>query len=184
MKSKLLFTLCAVILLSACSSPTTRPPGPHLGDGSLKIVAIEPAPGSTISADTVFKVTLAYELPPGYEGSYFVMTQFATNTTGTTFSSFRHGEGNAAVDAPKGTVKLRFPMRPIVEAKQLARPVRMWFNLNIRTGAHRSEAVADAGPYWYYINQGQNILVRNRTMQRSANGAGAPQARTTIVSAM
>ncbi len=97
------------------------------------------------------RATLAYAIPEGFPGEYTVFAQFATTTPNATSDGDYPGSGRSVPSGGSGTVSLDFPLKHVIGHREIARPLRMWIYLSIRTGPGRDAVIAMAGPYEFEV---------------------------------
>lgn len=136
--------------LFGCASAGPNPALPG-ATGRVTVRSIAPAAGSTIGADSVLVVDVAYSIEnfrPGVD--YYLAPVFASNEgDGITFSEVDRFSDNFRIPAATGSTTIRYPMAREVRSKQLARPVRVWLFLMERFEAHKTRVIAQTGPFEY-----------------------------------
>jgi hypothetical protein len=137
------------LTLLGCSQapPVERPPE---GSARLTVLSVEPAPGSVVNRNSVLRVRLEYALPDGYPGEYLIVPQFTLKTAGLTTSGKGDRKGFPALTDAQGTLELVHPLKPVLNDEEVARPLRVWVYLLLRTSRRQSLVVSRAGPFQFY----------------------------------
>ncbi len=129
-----------------CSTATETTANSGAGTGEIRVISLTPTEGTAISESTVLRARLHYTLPSA-PGKYYIMAQFATTVPGMTFDGSFPSSSYPTPTEPSGEVIFEFPMHYVIEESRLARPIEVWFFLNLRTAPGRGKPVAKAGPF-------------------------------------
>lgn len=133
--------------LGACSGATAVPK-PSV-KASIVVISLSPRPGSFVDSGTMVRAQLSYVLPEGYPGDYYVDPWFGVVEKGKTSVRAVGAIGVVPALEPRGYVTVEFPLLRVLNAAKLARPVQLWFSLEMRTDSGESHPAAHVGPFLF-----------------------------------
>jgi hypothetical protein len=147
-RTRALLAALLTAALGACGCATAPAAKPAKTPASLALISLSPRPGSFVDSGTMVRAQLYYVLPEGYPGDYFVDPWFAVVDKGETAVRPVGAIGVVRAREPRGYVTVEFPLLRVLSAARLAKPVQIWFSLEMVNGDRTSPA-AHAGPYLF-----------------------------------
>jgi hypothetical protein len=110
---------------------------------TISLLSISPAPGSTLTEESVLVANLAYSIDgfrPGVD--YYIAPLFAsTSPVGSTFNARDRINDSPLVSTAEGRISLRYNVARELRSAQLARPIQLWFYVMERTGEHSTRVI-------------------------------------------
>lgn len=146
----LLIALLAIGIVSGCASGVVDKTLPE-ATATVNVSNVTPAPGETITADTVFSADVTYSIENYQRGAdYYLAPLFgSTKGEGSTFNELDRISDAPHLAAAAGSVAFKYPFRRELRSNNLGRPVKIWLFVMERTGAHTTRVIGQAGPYEY-----------------------------------
>ena len=118
---------------------------------TIELVSISPAAGSAIDERTVLVAEIRYAIEHFQPRTdYYIAPLFAENDgDGKTFNAFDRIDEGTRITTPSGTATIRYGIARELRSSKLARPVRVFFFLMERSGAHTTNVIGSVGPVEY-----------------------------------
>ncbi len=129
----LLTGFCPILLQSnICSGNSSDKP-----KASLILRSINPAPGSSVSRDTVLDATLEYAIDSTKVGVdvYYIHPMFET-AEGGTFNAIDLLKDGARVLKPSGVIEFKYPILREFDDPRLVKPIKLHYYLMKRAAHH------------------------------------------------
>jgi hypothetical protein len=145
------FLLLLLLPSLACRSAGVAPAHEAEPKAKVELVTISPAPMTNLKVNPMLVAEVKYEIE-GYlpDVDYYLAPLFASNEgSDTTFNEFDRLTEGQRLASPSGTVTIRYSAHRELNSPQLAQPVKVWFYLMERTGAHTTRVIAKTEPVVY-----------------------------------
>lgn len=109
----------------------------------VELLRISPAPGTRATEATVLDAEIRYSIENFQANADYFLAPLFASTAGEdrTFNALNRFSDSKLVTSPTGTVTLSYRIQNEVRSGQLARPVKVWFYLMERTGAHKTRVI-------------------------------------------
>jgi hypothetical protein len=145
---------CLVAALASCSSTTPTPA--TKSRAVVSVASIEPAPLSEVNGQTTLRAVVSYRIEDFHPApvQYYLSIQFrqTEETEGDKFKSFNHYASFAQetrLPTAAGSVSVTYAVSHVWDNAKLRKPLRVYFFLVQRKGAHDWWEIGHTGPVEY-----------------------------------
>jgi len=154
MLSRAALTVPVAAVLS-CTSGVVNPAAAE-AVARVELLSISPVTEATVTRDTVLVADIKYSIQNYQQGvDYYIAPLFASNRgSGQTFNELDRIAQATRVTAPEGTIRVRYGIARELQSTQLERPIRVWFYLMERTGAHTTRVIGKTEQLHYNVGGG------------------------------